>query len=686
MRFPVRFVRLLLVWLVLTASSSTVPPSASYSTQLPDGAHIHMLALPLGRLDGAIVGAATFDGSGERVAFLATFPGATLSGDWRGLDPVQAFVLDASRRTLTQLTIDGQARTIQWGSDETLWVQDGSRRNQFAVPQPAPVSLPELRMGDASAAATATVIVEGGDGRFFVAKTDTGHYLLEQIGAKTLRLEGTAANGAYALVGNFLVWADKSKGIGSEITRQGAQDAVPPSFAGSAYGDVLSPIAPLGHAVYQGAYRNGAVYFGFTYGVRRIVAQTTDLVSYSFPPVPNDLSYTVGDGFGAGAGDQLYFARPESNEITFWRSGKYVQESLELPSQQGSENALEYTMQHLAPGDPLWPPLRPDEDALDAAIMQWRAYPVGDSVGDEWIASYLGRLLLGDAKGKFRFVGTPQYPFAVLGRTDDGRLWGASPQIRLFAGSNFVDAISTLWWSRDGVAWLEAATVPGDAGAVGLDHRRVWIAYTHPWLGRAEIWLMRLGDESGAVTGGTYGGEQLFFASLPSGFFLVWGATPGRRLNSDEGPLSAYRVDQEALFVLGEGTYNVFQQQILDPSSDPSLPAASFNVHDAAALAQPTLDTLASLPSETHVTLATNIDGLQVDTTRITVMSLQQERAFEIKYAGRPYPLAMISASLAGDTAVVKRSLARGPLMQTGSTERWSRLDGRWRRLSIQPF
>ncbi len=686
MRFPVRFVRVSLVWLVLTASSSNVPPSASYSTQLPDGAHVHMLALPLGRLAGTIVGAATFDASGARTAFLATFPGATLTGDWRSLDPVQAFVLDASRRTLTQLTIDGQARAVNWGSDQTVWVQDGNRRNQFAVPRLAPVSLPELRMVDAGAAATATVIAQGGDGRFFVAKTDSGHYLLQQIGAKTLRVEGTSGNGAYALVGNFLVWVDRSKGIGGEIARQGAQDAVPPSFAGSAYGDVVSPIAPLGQAVYQGAYRNGAVYFGFTNGVRRIVAQTTDLLSYAFPLVPNDLSYTVGDGFGAGASNQLYFARPESNELTFWRAGKYVLQPLVLPSQQGGETALEYAMQHIAPGDPLWPALRPDEDALDAAILQWRVYPIGDSVGDAWIASYLGRLLLGDAKGQFRFAGTPQFPFAILGRTDDGRIWGAAPQIRLFAGSEFADAASTLWWSRDGVAWLQAATVPGDPGAVGLDHRRVWIAYTHPWLGRAEIWLMRLGDTNGAVTGGTYGGEQLFFASIPSGFFLIWGATPGRRLNSDGGPLSAYRVDQEALFVLGAGTYNVFQQQILDPNSDPSLPAASFEAQDAATLAQPTLDTLAALPSGTHVILATNIDGLQVDTTRITVMSLEQERAFEVKYAGRPYPLAIVRASLAGDNAVVRRSLARGPLMQSGSIERWSRVDGRWQRVSFRRF
>lgn len=683
MRFPFRLVRVALVWLVLTGSSSTVPPSASYTAQLPDGAHLHMLALPLGRLDGTIQGGAAFDGSGMRAAFLATFPGATLTGDWRSLDPVQAFVLDASRRTLTQLTIDGQARAIRWTSEQTVSVQDGDRRNQFAIARPAPVSPPELRMSDATSAPNATIIAQGGDGRFFVAKTDAGHYVVHQIGARTLRNEGTAGNGAFALVGDFLVWVDRSKGSGGEIARQGAADVAPPSFAGSAYGDVISPIAPLGHAVYQGAYRNGMVYFGFTNGVRRIVAQTSDLLNYSFPAVPNDLSYTVGDGFGAGAGNQLYFARPESNDLRFWHDGKYVRQTLSVPSAQGSETQLEYAMQRIAPGDPLWPPLRPDEDALDAAVLQWRVYPVGDSVGDEWIASYLGRLLLGDAKGVFRFVGTPQFPFALLGRTDDGRIWGASPQIRLFAGPEFADAASTLWWSRDGVAWLQAAVVPGDAGAVGLDHRRVWIAYTHPWLSRAEIWLMRLGDASGAVTGGTYGGEQLFFASLSSGFSLIWGATPGRRLNSDEGPLSAYRIDPEALFIRA-GTYNVFQQQILDPNSDPSLSAASFSAHDATALAQPTLDALAALPNAMHATLATNIDAVQVDATRVTVMSLDQERAFEIKYAGKPYPLAIVRAVVTGDAALVTRSLARGPLMQSGSTERWSRANGEWQRTAMR--
>jgi hypothetical protein len=683
MRFPFRCVVFAALLLAL-AAAPIVPPSASYNAQLPDGAHLHMLWLPLGRLDGTIVGRAAFDGSGERAVFIATFPGATLAGDWRSLNPTQAFVLDASRRTLTQLTLDGQARGVQWTGDQTVAVFDGDRRNQFAVAPPAPVFLPDLRMAKSSAAGT-TIIGQGGEGRFLVAKTDAGRYLVEQIGARSLRKRGTAANGAYAIVGNFLVWVDRSKKPGAEIAREGPEGDVPPSFAGSALGNAILPLAPLGHAVYQGAYRNGSVYFAFTHGLRRIVAQTHDLLSYSFPAVPPDLSYTIGDGFGAGAGNQLYFARPESSDLAFWRNGKYIHQTLDIPSFAGVQTQLEYAMRHIAPADPLWPPLRPYEDAIDAAILQWRVYPVGDAVGDKWIASYLGRLLLGDARGRFRFAGAPQFPFAVLGRTDDGRIWGASPELRLFSGSEFADARSTLWWTRDGVAWLQAATVPGDPGAVGLDHRHVWIAYTHPWLGRAEIWLLRLGDTSGVATGGTYAGEQLFFASLQNGFWLVWGATPGWRLNGDEGPLSAYRIDQASLYVLGAGTYNVYQQQFMDPDSDPSLPPASFDVHDALALVQPTLNKIAALPNAVHVTLATNVDGVQVDAGKVTLMGLDQLRAFAVKYAGYPYPLATVRARVAGDRALVTRSFATGPLTVSSSTERWSKTGGQWRRVGSSP-
>jgi len=673
---------LALVMLALPGAATTLPPSASLTMALPDKTYLHMLALPLGRLDGAIKGSAGFDTSGTRAVFIATFSGATLGGNWRSLDPVQAFIVDAGRRTLTQLTIDGQARKANWEGDETVVVSDGSRRNRFSVEPAAGEDLPSRRMADPRSASSAHVIATGGDGRFLVVKTDAGRYWIEQVGARALRSHSAAGNGAYAIVGNFLVWVDDAKEHGPDIARKGAVDVAPPSFAGSAFGDALAPIVPLGHAVYQGAYRNGVAYFAFTHGVRRIVAQTSDLFTYSFPQVPNDLSYTVGDGFGADANRGMYFGRPESGEITFWRDGHYVHEALDLPSQAGSEAALEYSMQRVAPGEPLWPPMRPDEDALDAALLQWRLYPIGDSVGDRWIASYLGRILIGDAKGRFQFAHTPEFPFAVLGRTDDGRVWGASPQYRYFTQSVFTDSSSTLWWSRDGVAWLSAGSFPGDLGAVGLDHRRVWIAFTRPWLGRASIWVMPLGKASAAITGGTYGGEQLFFAALQSGFYLVWGATPARRRGADQGSLSAYRVDQQALFSNAGMGLNAFAQQIFAPASDASLPAPSFDVHDALPFVQPSLDAIAALRPAAHATLVTNVDGVTVDPTRITLMSFDEERAFEIKYAARPYPLASVRAVVNGDSALVTRSLAQGLLSESGTTERWQRSDGRWQRIA----
>ena len=668
------------------AAAATVPPSASLVVGLPGGSYLHMLALPLGRLDGTIRGGAIFDAGGTRAVFVAVFPAATLSGDWHSLNPVQAFELDAARRSLTQLTIDGQARGASWESDRTVVVWDGNRRNRFSVAPPAAAALPALRMADPAGGAPARVIAAGGDGRFLVVQDAKGSYGIQQVGARALRHNGVARNGAYAIVGGYLTWVDRSSSHGADITRQGAVDVAPPSFAGSAYGDALWPIVPLGHAVYQGAYRNGAVYVAFTHGVRRIVAQTDDLLGYTFPQVPSDLRYTTGDGFGADPSGRMYFARPESDEVVFWRDGHWVDEHLLLPSQAGSETALEWSMQHVAPGDLLWPPLRPDEDALDAALLQWRVYPQGDVVGERWIASYLGRLLISDRKGRFRFASTPQYPFAVLGRTDDGRLWGAAPQLRYFSAGVFTDASSTLWWSRDGVSWLEAGTIYGDAGAVGLDHRRVWVALTQPWLGRASIQLQRLGQPGTAITGGWYGGEQMFFATLPDGFYLVCGDAPGRRLAGDQGTLAAYRIDTDALFADAGFGLNVFAQQIYSPESDPSLPAPVFTVPDAEALVQPTLDAIQALPPATHATLVTNVAGIRVDPSRITLMSFDQERAFEIKYSARPYPLAWVRVAANADTAIVRRQLVRGALTQSGSSERWSRTDGRWRLVASSPW
>jgi len=664
----------------LSGSASSVPPSESVVLALGDRTFLHMLALPFGRLDGNIRGSVIFDQTGTRAAFIAVFPGATLSGDWRTLDPVQAFELDAGGRTLVQLTIDGQARAVSWDGD-TLVVADGQRKNRYSIAS-AGNALPSQRMADPDRNAPSQVIAQGGDGRFLVAKTNAGRYAIEQVGARTLRSHGVARNGAYAIVGSFVAWADHSDARGPDIAREGPVDAVPPSFAGSAYGDAIEPIVPLGHAVYQGAYRNGSAYFAFTYGVRRIVAQTSDLVNYTYPQVPADLSYTVGDGFGADASGRMYFGRPESEEITYWRNGRFVHEALAIPSQAGGQNALDWSMEHVAPGDPLWPALRPDEDALDTALLQWRLYPVGDSIGDRWIASYLGRLLIGDRTGRFRFANTPQFPFAVLGRTDDGRLWGASPQFRYFSQGVFADASSSLWWSRDGIAWLGAGTVPGDAGAVGLDHRRVWVSFTHPWLGRAAIWVAPLGEGQPAMTGGSYDGEQLFFASLPAGFYLVWGATPGRRQNGDQGPLCAYRIDQDALSTNAGQGLNAFALAIYAPATDSSLPAPSYDVREGLAFVQPTLAAIDALPPAAHATLVTNVDAIEVDPWRITLMSFEQERAYEIKYALRPYPIASVRVVENGDSALVVRRLALGPLAEHVASEHWTHVGGVWQRVA----
>ncbi|MBV8671005.1 MAG: hypothetical protein JO098_04485 [Candidatus Eremiobacteraeota bacterium] len=681
-RLPVLKLVLLAVLMLLTSSMpSAVPPPSGVTVALPGHAYLHMLALPLGRLEGTIRGAVAFDRSGTRAAFIAVFPGATLSGDWRTLDPVQAFVVDAGRRTLTQLTIDGAARAVSWESDRTVVVWDGDRKNRFAV-DPASIGPPPLRMTDPDRMTAASVVAEGGDGRFLVAETAGGRYAVEQVGARTLRSHGTADNGAYAVVGSFLAWADTTAKAGADISHQGATDLAPPSFSGSAYGDAIAPILPLGHAVYQGAYRNGTAYFAFTYGVRRIVAQTNDLLTYSFPRVPPDLSYSVGDAVGADPNGQLYFGRPESDEVTFWRGGRYQQAALSFPSQAGSESALEWAMQRVAPGDPLWPALRPDEDALDNALLQWRMYPVGDAIGERWIASYLGRVMIGDASGRFRFTGAPQSPFAVLGRTDDGRLWGASPQFRYFSQSIFSDASSTLWWSRDGKGWLLAGTVPGDAGAVGLDHRRVWVALTHPWLGRSAIFVMPLGSTGAAITGGSYDGEQLFFAALPVGFYLVWGATPGKRQNGDQGTLSAYRIDESVLYGDAGSGLNAFGQGIYAPAGDATLGPPAYDVRDGLAFVQPSLDTIAALPAAAHATLVTNVDAVTVDPSRTTLMSFPQEHAFEIKYAMRPFPLASVRVIENGDAALVVRAFATGPLAMRVAREHWQEVGGHWQRIT----
>ncbi|PZR61439.1 MAG: hypothetical protein DLM53_09430 [Candidatus Eremiobacter antarcticus] len=668
------------------AVSPMIPPSSTVEIRLPNGAYIHMLPLPLGRLNGAIRGAASFERGGSRCVFLAVFPGATLDGDWRRLDPVQAFILDPRARTLAQLSGDGAVRAVAWTHTNTVRYVDSTGEHDVDVGANTARPLPPLRLAAPEGTPAGDTIGEAGNGRLIVSRTAGGRYRIEQIGARALRFEGVAPEGAYALIGNFLVWADHGKLTGGQVARGGPDALSPPLFAGSAFGDAIVPIVPLGHAVYQGGYRNGVVYFAFTYGVKRIVASTDDLTTYRFPALPAEPEFTVGDGLGGDNGGHPYFARPEDGRVAYWRAGRYVRERLRMPAGNGKSAALFAAMQRLAPEDPLWPPLRPDEDALDNALLQWRFYPVGDASGDRWLASYLGRVMLAGRDGVFRYVVAPQFPFAVLGRTDDGRLWGAAPAARAFLSGRIARSGSVVSWSRDGVHWHEAARLEGDVGAVGLDlHATVWFALTKPWFGRAAIFAAPLGSGvTAAFTGGTYDGEQLFFASLRSGMYLIWGATPGQRLGGEQGTLSAYRIDRSALFSDAGRGLNSFAEQVLYPADDPSLPGAAFDVEGGNGIVAPTLSQLLALLGPSHGALVTNAAGVSVDPARVTLLGFDQARAFDIKYAGRPYPIGSVQINRSGGAALVTRSLRRGPLSFDGTSERWAQsTDGRWRRSAI---
>lgn len=527
----------------LALPAAVIPPDATVVVALPQGAYVHFLLLPLGRLDGVLRGRVACEPHGSRAAFTAVFPGATLDGDWSRLNPAQAFVFDPGARTLTALASSGDARSARWLSQNSLELHDAAGSHVLRLASAAPFSQPPLRMASPDDVTLDGVISQAGDGRLLLARSSAGRFAALQVGARTYRFEGVCDDGAYAFVGNYVAWSDRTSRSGQLLARAGPDAFAPPSAAGSPFGDALVEILPLGHGVYQGNYRSGAAYFTFTYGMQRIVAATRDLVSYSFPRLPAAPEFTTGDGFGADNNGYLYFARPEDDQVVFWRAGRYVRESLRFPAGNGNNAQLIQAMQVIASGDPFWPPMRPDEDALDAALLAWRIYPVGDMLGQRWIASYLGRLMLSDATGAFRYVAPPRFPFAVLGRTDDGRLWGAAPLVRAFTGRVLRDASSALWWSRDGVHWQPAAQISGDAGAVGLNHNTPWVALTQPSAGPAAIAVQRLDAAASSATGGTYAGEQLFFAQLERGFYLVWGVTPGRRLAGMQGTLSAYRIE-----------------------------------------------------------------------------------------------------------------------------------------------
>ena len=646
-------------------------PKPDVAIALRDGRFLHLAPLPFGSLAGAVVGSVAFDASGTRAVARAIFPGASIAGSWRSANPTQAFLVDAQRRIVTQLTTSGAVSAISWDGPTGVRIREGATTSSVSVGDVAAGPLPAARFVKSASIPPGSTFISGkSTDRLAVYKTPDGRYVVEQIGARRFRISGMSSNGAYAIIGSYLAWIDGQRHIAHQVSRLGPDNAEPLSFSGSPYGDALLPILPLGSPVYQAAYGNGVAYFAFAHGVERIVAATTDLVNFWYPKLPHEPIFTVGEGLGRSPDGALYFVRPEEDVMLFTRAGHYVRKPMTGLDAARDERPLAAAMRA---------PLRPLEDALDTALAQWRFYPVGDASGERWAASHLGRLLIGDGNGRFVPGNAPGFPFAVLGRTGDGRLWGATPGQRVRSPGVLASASSVIWWSRDAAAWHEAATIPGDAGAVGSQAGQIWIAATRRSYGRPMICVARLDRPSPELwlTAATYSGEELSFAELPSGFYLLWGATPGWRLSGAGGPLSAFRIDAHLLAQMDDKGNNPYVSQLLAPDTDPSLPDAGPLVRDADALLAPSLALAHRLAPARRLTLRTNIAPAQA-TADVTVMGFDQEAAFELKYAGTPYPLATVYATIIGDNAAVSRSLALGPLRSSGSTEKWSKDGGQW--------
>ncbi|MBV8280847.1 MAG: hypothetical protein JO347_02140, partial [Candidatus Eremiobacteraeota bacterium] len=546
------------------ASAAQGPPPADVSIALRDGRFLHLEPLPFGTLAAVPVGMARFDESGTRALLVAQFTGAGIHGDWRSANPTFAYLLDAQRRSLTQLSSDGRARSAIWNGATSVSIHEESRDPyDLSVAGSSAGALPPARI-DASDSIPdgSTPVSPKSTDRLAVYKAASGRYVVLQIGAARFRTLGIAGNGAYAIIGGYLAWIDGQRHVANHVRRFGPDLVLPLTFSGSPYGDALVTIRPLGIPVYQTAYRNGVAYFTFSYGVQRIVAASADLSTFWFPKLPHDPVFTVGDGFGMSPDGAPYFVRPEEDVMLFTRAHRYVRAQMTGLDAARDPAALDRSL----------PSIDPSENALQTALLQWRFYPAGDTSGQRWVASHLGRLLIGDSAGRFAPHVPPAFPFAVLGRTDDGRLWGASPIVSRSAPSS-----SALYSSRDGISWQRIAILRGGAGAVGSHAGAIWIALTSPWHGRPMIWLCRLGDASAAelfaATGGTFAGEQLGFADLSNGFYLVWGATPGWRLNGQGGPLSGFRVDEAVLRGADSSGDDTYTLQRLSPQSDPSMPA-----------------------------------------------------------------------------------------------------------------
>ena len=333
-------------------------------------------------------------------------------------------------------------------------------------------------------------------------------------------------------------------------------------------------------------------------------------------------------------------------------------------------------MSRLAPGFNLQPPMQPDSDALDNALLEWRMYPVGDVTGSRWIASYLGQAYIADASLHFRAMTPPVFPFAVLGRTDDGRLWGASPVHRSLGRDPGATA-SELYSSRDGAHWTTAGRFDGDIGAIGLHDGAVWTAMTVSEADGAGVAVARVGGGTSEATpvGAIYGGEDMFFADVGNGFYLVCGAEPGTRADDGSGPLVALRLDR---VTAGLDVSSLLGDRLVPAQATPAPP----NQRDAAAFVRPSLDALRAIrPSSSSIGSLVTTASAQCD---CRVLTPDTEREFELEYAWVPDPLARVDVQAHGDAATVRRTLERGPLSIDGRLERWSKdANGAWRLTSV---
>ena len=667
------------------SSAASAAPSPHTSLRLGGGAYLHLYALPLGLDPGAIIGNATFDASGTRAVFLAAFRWSAAFGDPRSIDPVQAFLLDVPRRRLTQLTIDGLASGVRWIAPDSIEVRDDSTSVTFVV-GPARAATPSAYRfsADQSVRGDLTVVSPDTSDRITVYRRSDGRYVVREIGARRLRVDGVSPGGRFAILGENLAWIDSQAGAFGAVDRVGASNSIAPRFD-DAYGRQLVSIHPLSSAVYQGSYRRGVAYFALSHGLTRVVAATRDFVSYFYPPMPDDPAYSVGDGFGALDDGGLYLAWPENLQLTVRRGEKFVNLTMSFPAGYSDPKPLFSAAMPLRTGDlVMWPALQMDRNALDAAMMQWRVYPTGPGSRDAWIASYLGHVYLGDARATFVAAQPPVFPFAILTRTDDGTLWGASPISGTRASSTRAsnarpssDAVATLWSSRDGVHWHVRYALDGSPGAVGASDSGLWVAITKPLLGDAMICVANLADDANPIsfpTGGSYDGEQLFFASLSSGFYLVWGATPGRE-QADQGALSAFRLDANTLSAVDGSGLNAYTRV---------RNAGAYGDDGSAMLGDPAMleDTATELGSATgdrRPVLATNVPGAQQYKDVATVRSLSAEKIWESEFSAQPSPLGVVAATAAGDEIVVSRAIWFAPLHGHGATERWQRdANGAW--------